>query len=86
MQFAIHQSRKSPTTYLFLRERDGLDAIPEGIREELGKVKFLRMSRGKEEETPAIASKYQEIIQNIGSRGYHLIMWASQGAGGRSGS
>lgn len=85
MHFAIHQSRKNPTAYLFLRERDAFDAVPEGIREELGKVRFLRMSREKEDETSAIASKYQEIVQNIGSRGYHLILWASQGSGGRSG-
>ncbi len=83
MHFAIHQSRKNPTTYVFLRDRDALDAVPEGILEELGKVKFLRMSREKEDETPAIASKYQEIVQNIGSRGYHLIMWASQDSGRR---
>ncbi len=78
MIFAIHQSRKNPTTYVFLRERDDLSPLPEGIREELGKVRFLRMSREKEAETPAIASKYQEIVQGLGDRGYHLIVWASQ--------
>jgi uncharacterized protein YcgL (UPF0745 family) len=85
MHFAIHQSRANPTTYLFLRDRDDLSPLPEGLREEIGKIKFLRMSREQEDETAAIAAKYQEIVQNIGSRGYHVILWASQvpGRGGK---
>ena len=81
MHFAIHQSRANPTTYLFLRDRDDLSPLPEGLREEIGKIKFLRMSREKEDETAAIAAKYQEIVQNIGSRGFHVILWASQAPG-----
>ncbi|NMC49754.1 MAG: YcgL domain-containing protein [Desulfovibrio sp.] len=78
MIFAIHQSRTNPTTYVFLRERDDLSTLPEGLREELGKLRFLRMAREKEVETPAIASKYQQIVQGIGDRGYHLIVWSSR--------
>lgn len=81
MHFAIHQSRRYPTTYVFVKERDELSSLPEGLREELGKVRFLRMAREKDDETPAIASKYQEIVQHIGDRGYHVIMWASGDAG-----
>ena len=83
MHFAIHQSRVHPTTYLFLRDRDDVSLLPEGLREEIGKLKFLRMSREQEEETAAISTKYQEIVQNIGVRGYHVIMWASQDPGRR---
>ncbi len=44
----------------------------------MGKLRFLRMAREKEVETPAIASKYQQIVQGIGDRGYHLIVWSSR--------
>jgi len=73
MSFFIHQSRLKPTYYVFTLEKDDFSSIPEGVLEELGKLRFLRKARDKGDETISLSAKYSEIVQNITSRGYHVL-------------
>ncbi len=75
MRFAVYQSRKEPTWYLFTGSKGGFDAVPEGILEQMGKLKYLRMSREREDETEALGEIYEEIAVNVTVRGYHVINW-----------
>jgi uncharacterized protein len=75
MRFAVYQSRKEPAWYLFTGSKGGFDAVPEGILEQMGKLKYLRMSREKETETEALGAIYEEIAVNIAIRGYHVVNW-----------
>ncbi len=75
MRFAAYQSKEEPTWYLFTREKGGFDSVPEGLMEQLGKLKYLRMIRDKESETNALREVYEEIAVNVAVRGYHVVNW-----------
>ena len=44
MPFAIHQSKLNLKMYLFARNKNDFSCVPEGILEEMGKIKFMRNS------------------------------------------
>ena len=73
MTFAIHQSIKNPKYYVFTPCREDCSKIPEGLVEELGKIKFLRNSRTKEEESDKIKERYQEIESKVCDKGFCIL-------------
>jgi uncharacterized protein len=72
MPFAIHQSQSNLKVYLFTRKRDDFSCIPEGLLEELGKIRFLRSSLPYEKETEKIAPYFKEIENFVNSNGYYV--------------
>ena len=73
MPFAIHQSKSDSKVYIFTRDRDDFSCVPEGLLEELGKIKFLRSSFPVEAETKRIASRYKEIENFVAAKGYYVL-------------
>lgn len=73
MRFAVYQSRNEPTWYLFTGAKGVFDNVPEGILEQLGKLKYLRMTREKELETTALGEVFEEIAVNVAVRGFHVV-------------
>jgi len=75
MRIAAYQSANEPAWYLFTRGKDAFASVPEGLLEELGKLKYLRMVREKDSETSALKEIYEEIAVNVAMRGYHVVSW-----------
>lgn len=73
MSFAIHQSQINLKIYLFTRNKDDFSCVPEGLLEELGKIKFLRNSLPPEKETEIIAPRFKEIENFVSAKGYHIL-------------
>jgi uncharacterized protein YcgL (UPF0745 family) len=73
MPFAIHQSKLNLKMYLFTRNKNDFSCVPEGILEEMGKVKFLRNSFPREKETEIIISRYKEIESLVAVKGYCVV-------------
>ncbi|WP_428561138.1 MAG: YcgL domain-containing protein [Solidesulfovibrio sp. DCME] len=73
MPFAIHQSKTNHKMYLFTRRKNDLSCVPEGVLEELGKIKFLRNSFPQEKETEKISPYYKEIENFVSAKGYFVL-------------
>lgn len=78
MRFAIHQSADVPTSYLLTMARDDFSAVPADILAELGRIKYLRMSRSKTSETPIIARMYPSIRQHLVEHGFYVLSWSDR--------
>jgi uncharacterized protein YcgL (UPF0745 family) len=73
MTFFIHQSKLNPRYYVFTNLKNDFSRLPEGILDELGKIRFLRKAHTQEDETKTLSEKYSEIVQNVATRGYHIL-------------
>lgn len=73
MHSFIYKSLRKTDTYVYLRERDGFDALPASLRETLGALVFvleieLSPERRLAREDPLT------VIGNLERRGFHLQM------------
>ncbi len=71
MHVFVYKSQRKADTYLYLRERDGFDAVPDRVREPLGKLAFviefdLHEGRRLAQADPAV------VRRNLAERGFHL--------------
>lgn len=67
----VYKSLRKADTYVYLRERDGFDALPGPLRERLGELQYvlevtLTPQRRLAREDPAV------VRSNLATRGFHL--------------
>lgn len=71
MHAYVYKSRRKPDTYVYLRERDAFDLIPDPLRATLGALDFvvdfpMGPQRKLAQADPA------EVSANLAERGFHL--------------
>jgi uncharacterized protein YcgL (UPF0745 family) len=67
----VYKSLRRPDTYVYLREREGFDVLPEALRASLGELHFaleveLTPERRLAREDP------QRVRANLAGQGFHL--------------
>lgn len=78
MRFAIHQSVALPSMYLFTRIKNDLSQVPPEIADQLGAVRFLRMSRDRAHETASLVRAMDDILRGVVVKGYHVVDWTDR--------
>ncbi|MBX2838049.1 MAG: YcgL domain-containing protein [Gammaproteobacteria bacterium] len=73
MQCFVFRSTKKEGLYVYLKDRDTLDRLPEAVKQQLGQPEFalefdLTPTRKLGYEDPA------EVLTNLESQGFHLQM------------
>lgn len=71
MQCFVYASRRKADTYVWLRQRDDFDTLPEPLREKLGELRFvlevdLTPERHLPRENPA------DILAHLDAQDWHL--------------
>ena len=71
MQAHVYKSLRKADTFVYLRERDAFDLVPDGLRAALGELRFvLEVALTPERK---LAREDAELVRrNLAAQGYHL--------------
>ena len=71
MQAYVYKSLRKADTFVYLRERDAFDLVPDGLRAALGELRFvLEVALTSERK---LAREDAELVRrNLVAQGYHL--------------
>ncbi len=71
MQCFVYASRRRSETYVWLARRDDFDALPDGLREELGELRFvLDLDLTAQRSLPH--QNATDILTHLDEQGWHL--------------
>lgn len=73
MQCHIYRSSIKDGLYVWLKDKDGVDALPEPVQKQLGVAEFamtieLTPTRSLQQEDPEV------VLKNLEERGFHIQM------------
>lgn len=73
MKCAIYRSSKKDELYLYVREKDNFDDVPEEIIKQMGKNDFV-MELELSADKPLAREDVTEVMKNLRERGFHIQM------------
>jgi len=71
MHAYVYKSLRKPDTYLYLRDKDAFEQVPEAIRAPLGKLAFVLAVHLSEQRSLARVD-IQVVRSNLNERGFYL--------------
>lgn len=71
MHAHIYKSQRRPDTYVYLRERDGFQHLPDSLRERLGELVWV-LELDITPDRRLARENSQQVIANLDRHGYHL--------------
>ena len=71
MHAYVYKSLRKPDTYLYLRDRDAFELVPEAVRAPLGKLAFVLAVHLSEDRNLARVD-IRVVRSNLNERGYYL--------------
>ena len=71
MHAYVYKSLRKPDTYLYLRDKDAFDQVPEAIRAPLGKLAFVLAVHLAEDRSLARVD-IRVVRSNLNERGFYL--------------
>lgn len=71
MHAYVYKSLRKPDTYLYLRDKDAFDQVPEPVRAPLGKLAFVLAVHLGEDRILARVD-IRVVRSNLNERGYYL--------------
>lgn len=73
MNCAIYRSSKKDGMYLYVREKDNFDDVPEPVMKQMGKCE-LAMELELTPDRPLAREDVNKVIANLEEQGFHLQM------------
>lgn len=73
MHCAIYRSSKKEGMYLYVREKDAFDDVPEALMKRMGKCE-LAMELELSADRPLAREDVETVMANLEQRGFHLQM------------
>ena len=71
MQAYVYRSLRKADTFVYLRERDAFDLVPDGLRVALGELRFV-IEVALTPERKLAREDADLVRRNLASQGYHL--------------
>lgn len=71
MQAYVYKSLRKPDTYLYLRTRDGFDALPPPVRAPLGELAFV-LEVALTPQRKLARADVAVVMANLQAQGFHL--------------
>lgn len=71
MHAYVYKSRRKSDTYVYLRERDGFDALPAPLRDALGELSFV-LDVALTPERRLAQADAATVRANLAARGFHV--------------
>lgn len=79
----IYKDRRRGETYLYLAEKDGFDAAPQGLLDALGELEFV-MELDLHPQRKLARARTEEVIRALTTEGYYIQLPPVDTAGRRS--
>lgn len=71
MQAFVYRSPRKADTYVFLRDRDAFEVLPEALRQQFGALQFVLQVELTPQRT--LAREDPEVVRrNLAERGFHV--------------
>jgi uncharacterized protein len=71
MDCFVYKSVRTSDTYIFLREEEGFDVLPDALAEQLGELAFV-IALQLSPERKLAREDVQAVMRNLREQGFHL--------------